>query len=80
MPSAVDRDAARIRDLLNEATGGDVQHWISLDDIRRQAKLTEKSCQVAVWRAADMGWIATVGGREVHSVRMTDEGCRPRAR
>ncbi len=85
MPSAVDRLATNLRDHLNDAVAGDVQRWVMLDEIRQRAGLHDHAaCQSAALRAADMGWIATAGGREVHSVRMTPEGCRvarrPRAR
>ncbi|HJQ60242.1 MAG TPA: hypothetical protein VJ890_25275 [Vineibacter sp.] len=70
-------DPARIRDAINAATNGEVQRWIALDDIERRLGLTDAAaCRAAVRRAADAGWIATGGGRDVHSVAITLEGHR----
>jgi hypothetical protein len=84
MASPADRDAAHLRDLLHAATAGDVQRWVSLEYIRRLTGLTDEACQAASRRAANKGWIATAGNRDVHSVRITAEGSRlgrrPRAR
>lgn len=70
-------DPAQIRDAVDSATDGKVLSWIALHDIVRLLGLTDAAaCQGAVRRAADAGWIATGGDREVRSVSITYEGHR----
>jgi hypothetical protein len=71
-----DRDAVRLRDMLYAATAGDVRLWVSLEYVQRLATMTDNTCQAAVRRAAENGWITVIGRPEVHTLRMTAEGCR----
>lgn len=75
--SPIDRIAADIRNAVNAATDGDVDRFVSLDEIEKQLALGDNVlCQAAAHRAADEGWLRTNGGREVHSVAVTVEGRR----
>ncbi len=71
-----DRDAVRLRNLLYAATAGNVRLWVHLEYVQRWATMTDDACQAAARRAAENGWIAVIGRPDVHTVRMTAEGCR----
>lgn len=69
--------AIKIRNALHAAAGGNVEQWVALSDITPGLRIAdEEVIQAAIRQAADHGWIATGGGRTVHSVRMTPEGVR----
>ncbi|TXL71464.1 hypothetical protein FHP25_30000 [Vineibacter terrae] len=73
----VNRLAARLRDAVHKAAEGDMRRWIPLRDIQRKLRVTDDAIgQAAARHAADEGWVQTIGGRDVHSVRLTAEGVR----
>ena len=71
-----ERNTVRLRNLLYAITVGGVRLWVRLEYVQHWAMMTDDACQAAARRAAENGWIAIIGRPDVHTVRMTAEGCR----